>query len=87
MQEPTFMLIAKLLQIFIPYTYILLKHFFLQSGSKINGSIQFKALAKLVFHPVMPVLGNCPLCFIHTVRFIQIRCKTIPATMLRSFKK
>ena len=50
----------------------------LWSGSKINDSIQFKALAKLVIHPVMPVLINGPLCFIHAVRFIQIRCKNIP---------
>ena len=55
----------------------LLSH--LWSGSKINDSIQFKALAKLVIHPVMPVLINGPLCFIHAVRFIQIRCKNIPA--------
>ena len=50
----------------------------LWSGSKINDSIQFKALSKLLIHPVMPVLINCPLCFIHTIRFIQIRCKNIP---------
>lgn len=52
--------------------------FYLWSGSKINDSIQFKALAKLVIHPVMPVLINCPLSFIHAFRFIQIRCKNIP---------
>lgn len=50
----------------------------LWSSSKINDSIQFKALAHLFIHPVMPVLINCPLCFIHAVRFIQIRCKNIP---------